>query len=125
MPRAMALAVLVGLLISAAGCEGESEQNAARITGGDPRQGRAAIERYGCGSCHIIPGVRGANGLVGPSLEHIASRAYLAGRLPNDVPTMVQWVRHPQRVEPGSAMPEMGVTEEDARNIAAWLYMLR
>ena len=100
-------------------------RDAAILTGGDPRQGPAAIGRYGCGSCHRIPGIRAATGMVGPPLEGIASRAYLAGQLPNSPANMVRWIQHPQHVEKGTVMPEMGVTEGDARDIAAFLYTLR
>ena len=100
-------------------------RDAAILTGGDPRQGPAAIGRYGCGSCHTIPGIRAATGMVGPPLEGIASRAYLAGQLPNSPANMVRWIQHPQHVEKGTVMPEMGVTDPDARNITAFLYTLR
>jgi cytochrome c len=100
-------------------------REAAELTGGDPNRGVAAIGRYGCGSCHTIPGVRGASALVGPPLQQIASRTYLAGRLSNSPDNLVKWIQHPQQVEPGTAMPEMHVTDTDARDIAAFLYTLR
>lgn len=84
-----------------------------------------AIGRYGCGSCHTIPGIRGANVLVGPPLTRIASRSYLAGEIQNTPTNMVRWIQHPRQIEKGTVMPEMGVTETDARDIAAYLYMLR
>jgi len=100
-------------------------QQAAVLTGGNPRNGPAAIGRYGCGSCHTIPRVRSAIGTVGPPLTGIASRSYLAGRLPNSPDNMVRWIQHPQHVEHGTAMPEMGVTDTDARDITAFLYTLK
>jgi cytochrome c len=95
------------------------------MTGGDVTRGRAALAKYGCGTCHTIPGVNGANGLVGPPLTGIASRAYLAGRLPNSPGNMQRWIQHPQEVDPGQVMPEMGVGASDARDIVAYLYTLR
>jgi cytochrome c2 len=95
------------------------------LTGGDPDRGVNAIGRYGCGSCHTIPGIRGANALVGPPLNRIARRSYLAGEVQNTPANMVRWIQHPQRIEKGTVMPEMGVTENDARDIAAYLYTLR
>lgn len=80
-----------------------------------------AIDAYGCGSCHTIPGIRGADGLVGPPLTRFHERAYIAGQLPNTPENLVHWIRNPQEVEPGTAMPDLGVTEEDAREIAAYL----
>lgn len=80
---------------------------------------------YGCASCHVIPGVAGARGMVGPSLEGIASRVYLGGQLPNTPENMMLWVREPQKVSPGTAMPDLGVTEEDGRDMVAYLYTLK
>lgn len=102
-----------------------AEVIAAQLTGGDVRAGKQAILRYGCGACHQIPGVPGANGSVGPSLEGMASRAEIAGRLPNDPADLVRWIRHPQEVSPGSGMPDQGVGARDGRDIAAYLYTLR
>jgi cytochrome c2 len=119
----MAFAALV--LPVLAGCNRDAEERAAQITGGDPARGKVALQHYGCGGCHVIPGVPAATGQVGPSLEAIGARTYLAGRLTNSPENLMQWVRHPQQVEPGNAMPDVGVTEEDARHIAAYLYTLR
>lgn len=103
-------------------CRSEAEATSIRMTGGDPARGKEAITRYGCGSCHAIPGVPGAKGKVGPPLGGLVERGYLAGRLRNTPENLMSWVRHPQKHEPGNVMPEMGVTEEDARHIAAYLY---
>jgi cytochrome c2 len=101
------------------------ERQAAAMTGGEPARGKEAIGRYGCATCHTIPGVDGARGQVGPSLEGIASRSYLAGKLTNTPPNLIQWIREPQEVQPGTAMPELGVTDHDGKDIAAYLYTLR
>ena len=111
--------------VGASGCRRSYDREAAHLTGGDPRRGTEAIGRYGCGSCHDIPGVKTANGTVGPPLARIALRTYLGGRVTNTPADMIRWIQHPQRIEPGTAMPEMGVTDSDAREIAAYLYTLR
>jgi cytochrome c len=118
---------LMAVFVCVASCVGRdaAREQAVALTGGNPDLGRAAIGRYGCGSCHDIPGIRSARGTVGPPLERIAVRTYLAGRLSNSPANMMRWIRHPQLVEPGTAMPEMGVTDGDARDIAAFLYTLR
>jgi cytochrome c2 len=95
------------------------------VAGGDDSRGREVLYRYGCGSCHAIPGVMGARGQVGPPLEGIARRAYLGGVLPNTPENMMAWIRHPQKVQPRTAMPDLGVSETDARDMAAYLYRLR
>ena len=129
MRRALAGAGLALTLALLAGCEngGPSavEKKAAEMTGGEPSRGKDIIRRYGCSTCHTIPGVEGARGQVGPSLEGIASRAYLAGKLPNTPENMIKWIREPQEVQPGTAMPELGVTEQDGKDIAAYLYTLQ
>jgi cytochrome c2 len=131
-PRQTGLALLSALALAAplAGCERRASGRYAgdeivRATGGDPSRGAHLIRRYGCFTCHTIPGVPGANGSVGPSLEGVATRVILAGRLENNAPNLVAWLRHPHAVDPLTVMPEMGVSEKDARDIAAYLYTLR
>lgn len=96
-----------------------------QIVGGDPGEGSQAIMRYGCVSCHTIAGIREARGRVGPPLTGIAGRSYIAGRIPNTSENIVLWIQDPQGLIPGTAMPNLGVTESDARDIAAYLYSLR
>ena len=76
------------------------KKKAALATGGDPEKGRIEIRDHGCGACHSIPGVPGANALVGPPLDHMASRAYVAGMLPNTPDNLRAWIRHPQAIKP-------------------------
>ncbi len=102
-----------------------AEREAAAMTGGDPRRGRALVRTYGCGTCHQIPGVRGATGTVGPPLAGIANRSYVAGKLDNTPLNLMRWIRTPREVSPGTAMPDMGVTDTDARDLAAYLETLR
>jgi cytochrome c len=97
----------------------------SRLTdGGDPQLGKEAIRNYGCQTCHTIRGVPGARALVGPDLTGLRERAYLAGQLPNTPENLIHWVQHPHSVNPKTVMPEMNVGDEDARNIAAYLYSL-
>jgi cytochrome c2 len=77
-----------------------------------------------CVTCHTVPGIPGANGTIGPSLAGVAHRALLAGRFPNTPATMARWIQHPQAMLPGTAMPEMGLTPEQTRAIADYLYTL-
>ncbi|HEV2618939.1 MAG TPA: hypothetical protein VGU23_03260 [Acidobacteriaceae bacterium] len=76
---------------------------------------------YGCPTCHVIPHVPGAVGKVGPSLDDLAQRSYLAGTLQNSPNNLIHWIQHPQQIHPGTAMPEMGVTSADAARIATFL----
>ena len=118
-----AAAIAVILLISA--CTNHDEQWAAEMTGGAPGRGREAIRSYGCPACHTIPGIRATKGLVGPPLAGIASRSYIAGVMSNTPDHMIEWLRNPPAIDSKTAMPNMNVTERDARDIAAYLYTLR
>jgi cytochrome c len=112
------------LLLGIAACGGEDAgSRTLAITGGDAVAGKAAIGKFGCGSCHVIPGVERARGLVGPPLIDFAWRAYIAGRAPNTPRNLEAWIRLPDSVEPGTAMPTLGVSEQEARDIAAYLYL--
>jgi cytochrome c len=91
---------------------------------GDPDHGKELISQYGCGSCHVIPGVDGANGLVGPPLTQFGKRSYIAGELPNNARNLQRWIENPPAIEPGTAMPDLGVSSIDARDIAAYLLTL-
>lgn len=90
----------------------------------NPQRGAALIAQIGCGSCHIIPGVRGAQGLVGPPLDHMSRRIFIAGLLRNTPDNMMRWIMHPQATVPGNAMPEMGIGNAEARDIASYLSTL-
>jgi cytochrome c2 len=103
--------------------EGERmRMHAATTTGGDPARGEAMFIQYGCGSCHTISGVRTATGMVGPPLNGIALRVIIGGHLANKPDNMERWIRDPQHVAPGTAMPDLHVGEADARDITAFLY---
>jgi mono/diheme cytochrome c family protein len=92
---------------------------------GDPARGEVAIRQYACTTCHVVPGIVGPQAPVGPPLDRIATREYIAGMLPNTAENMLRWLKAPQEVNPRSAMPNLGVTERDARDMAAYLYTLR
>src|SRR4051794_41954660 len=91
------------------------------VPGGDARRGKQAIGTYGCGSCHTIGGLHTATGRVGPRLLGLREQAFIAGRLSNVPHHLVEWIRSPREIDPGTAMPDLGVTEADAKDIAAYL----
>jgi cytochrome c2 len=106
------------------GCH-DPDQDAmtARIVG-DPTRGAQIIRNVGCGSCHVIPGIREAKGRVAAPLTFFGERTYIAGQLPNTPDNLVRWILDPQAVEPGTAMPRLGLDETQARDVAAYLYTL-
>ena len=120
-PSYLAIVSLVCAVL--AGCGSSSPEPV--VAGGDDKRGREFIERYGCGSCHVVPGISSARGLVGPPLDGIATRSYLGGMLPNTPANMMAWIRFPQKYAPKTAMPDLGVSEPEARDMTAYLYTLR
>jgi cytochrome c len=116
---------LIGVVICAACGVATKPVERLQVAGGDPGRGRTALEAYGCGACHQISGVANARGLVGPSLDGVGSRRIIAGYLPNTPENLEHWIQDPQSVAPGNAMPNMNVTDQDARDMAAYLYTLK
>jgi cytochrome c2 len=114
------------ILLALAACSANDQTFAERqVPGGHAANGRNYMEAAGCGSCHLIPGVVNARGMVGPSLEHFAQRSFIAGEVPNTTDNLVKWIVNPPSIEPKTAMPVLGVTPTQARDIAAYLYQLR
>ena len=119
---AFMVAAAAGIIADARDERGDIRQRAAAITGGDPARGEAMFIQYGCGSCHGLKHVRKATGAVGPPLDGIAVRAMLAGRLDNNPDNLEAWILDPQKISPGTAMPDLDVGVGDARDISAFLY---
>ncbi len=114
MSRAMGV-LLVGLAL----------HGGARAADEAVARGQRLIAQYQCGACHVIPDVPAARGRIGPTLLRWGGRSYIAGRLPNRADTLARWIADPQALVPGTPMPDMGVSEGDARAIAAYLMSLR
>ena len=116
------IAALIGIIYEYVEQRDRLRMHAAAETGGDPSRGEALFIQYGCGSCHALKNVRSATGTVGPPLDGIALRVIVAGHLANNPTNMEKWIRDPQHVSPGTAMPDLHVGEGDARDITAFLY---
>jgi putative membrane protein len=118
----IAAAALAALLV--AGCEYSWDEGYLERAA-ELERGRVATQRYGCGACHEISGIAGAIGRVGPPLTGFADRVYIAGYLPNEPDNLVGWIMNPSAFRNPTGMPVLGVTEREARDIAAYLYSLR
>ena len=126
MTRILLLSLVLGAAIISTGCDDAKYRAATAMTGGgDPDRGKAAIAAHGCSGCHTIPGVPGADALVGPPLTRMGSRSYVAGVMKNTPENLIRWIQDPPAVDPLTAMPKLGVSESDARDIASYLYTLR
>jgi len=126
MRMAPALAVTALALAWSAACGTSAVRTTTyQVPGGNADRGKQLIASYGCGSCHTIPGVKRATALVGPPLIHFGRRGYIAGELPNGADNLERWIQNPKGVEPGTAMPDLGVTPQDAKDIAAYLLGLQ
>jgi cytochrome c len=119
--RACLTTVVVAFVLFA-GCRGTTYTVA---TGGDAGRGKALIVQYSCGSCHTIPGVKEAGGYQASPLLFFSRRAYIAGQVPNTPDNLVRWIVSPQSIEAGTAMPALGISEQQARDIAAYLYTIK
>ena len=118
--------VLLAALLSLAGCSGGKVTRPYDVAlSGDAQHGKQLIQGYGCGACHTIPGIHAARGVVGPPLMFFSRRTMIAGELPNSPENLVRWIEDPESVEPHTAMPKLGLTEREARDVAAYLYTLR
>src|SRR5689334_2700348 len=121
------LAVLVAIAAATAGgaswmSERQTMRIARAISGGDPSRAPELFRRYGCGGCHTIPGIPGADGQVGPPLSDLIHRVYIGGIAENAPDQLTQWIVSPQKFSPRSAMPATGISEAEARDIVAYLY---
>lgn len=120
--RVLALLACCGFV----GCKGGHEVRSREAgVAGNAGRGKELIQSYGCGSCHTIPGIYTARGMVGPPLMFFSRRTMIAGELPNSLDNLVHWIRNPKAVEPGTAMPNLGLTDYEAHDVAAYLYTLR
>lgn len=114
---------VVAALLMLCGCHPVTEDRLGPFSG-DAQRGRRLADEFGCGACHVIPGVVGARGEAGPSLRRMGRRGYIAGRAPNTEDAMLRFLLAPQQVAPGTAMPAVGLQRAQARDIAAYLRTL-
>ncbi len=121
----VALVVFSGVALLNSCTGGRAIQAYATATGGDAHRGKAVIVQFRCGACHVIPHIEGARGQVGPPLTQFGLRTFVGGEVANTPPNLVKWLMSPPSIEPGTAMPNLGLTEQQARDAAAYLYTLR
>jgi cytochrome c len=114
--------VVVLVFVAVAWSSRSGSGDVPAMPGASASRGKTWIVAAGCGSCHAINGISGANGMVGPPLAGLLKRRVIAGRLPNSPKNLARWIAHPQQVDPGNVMPDMGLSHEQASDIALYLY---
>lgn len=112
--------VVAALVLTATGCGASATQ--ISVPGGSQERGAQLVGAFGCGACHTIAGIDGADAKIGPPLVDFADRRLIAGRLPNTLPNLLHWLEHPQQIAPGTVMPDLGIEEPQARDLASYLY---
>lgn len=127
--RGLRSLVLAGALVTVtvlAGCGWLAAPPPANRTvpNADVERGRDLMISHGCVTCHTIPGVAGTNGHVGPPLTNWARRIYIAGEVPNEPDNLIRWIQNPKSISPGTAMPVIAMSEDDARDMAGYLYTI-
>lgn len=121
--RALSRVVMMLASLAPFACsDGSASENAELATGGNAGRGAAIIRDRGCGACHMIDGIAGAHGLGGPTLENFAARPYIARSLTNTPDQVVRWIMDPQAIDPKTVMPDLGLSEAEARDVTAYLY---
>ena len=127
MPRGPALclaAALAAAVVATACASTPSRTSPPQVPHGNPPLGAEDIVHFGCGACHIIPGISDATGLAGPPLIHWSQRGFIAGEVANNGPNLIRWIMDPRSIEPNTAMPDLGVSQDQARDIAAYLFTI-
>jgi len=122
--RAVCLVATTAAVLALQAC-GPRAASTGDGSAGDPERGRRMIEQYQCGRCHVVPGVAAARGRLAVPLAAMGVRSYIAGRIPNRQDTLTQWIVDPPSLVPGTAMPRLGVSPEEAHHMAAYLGSLR
>jgi cytochrome c len=87
-----------------------------------PARGKRLLSIYGCASCHQIKGLSGNPGSLGPSLENWSKRKYIIGHYPNLTKYLIKWIADPKSMDASTAMPDLGVSDSEARDMASYLY---
>ncbi len=121
----LAVMLITGSVASLGGCDRAPTPESVALRGGDAERGKVAIQHYGCNACHAIGGLPEPSLVAAAPVTGIATRTYIAGTLPRTPENLMLWIRFPRKVKPQTAMPELGVSAADARDIATYLYSLR
>lgn len=97
--------------------------------GGSVDRGRQLFTAKGCAACHVVQGVPGATGTVGPPLDGLADPgkrpAIAGGRLENNAENLKKWLANPPAVKPDTPMPNLNLSQQEIADLAAFLQTLQ
>jgi len=113
--------LLLAITLATACHRTEQPGSTPNVPFGDGARGKELVGKYACNACHVIPDVAGPRGKLGPSLDHIASRSVIGGRLPNTPENLSRWLQNPKAINPDNSMPNLGISEPESRDLAAFL----
>jgi cytochrome c2 len=116
---------VTAVLFAACSSSGFDFAKGTSLTGGNPQVGKEKIVLHDCHSCHVIPGVEGDAHVLGPTLDHWSRRSSIISKWPNNPPNLENWIRHSEQLLPGTTMKMLSVNEQDAKDIAAYLFSIR
>lgn len=85
--------------------------------------GKALFLAKGCAGCHTIEGV--SSGTVGPNLSKEGAKADIAGVLPMNKDNMMKWLSNPPAAKPGTAMPNLGLNQQEQSDLADYILSLK
>jgi mono/diheme cytochrome c family protein len=126
MKTARTVAIMGCLVVAGCDLSETASFNTKHVDDGNADRGHALVASgaFGCAACHVIPGIRFPRGNVGPPLDGMASRGLIAGELPNKPGVLVAFLQDPPALVPRTGMPNVGLTSEQSRDVAAYLYTL-
>lgn len=120
---AAAAFTVLAALAALAGCDGPPDRTPT-LGDADVARGRQLVSDKGCVACHAFPDVPWPRGRLGPSLEDFGRQHLIAGRLPNQPGVLMHFVRNAPALLPGTAMPAIPMTDQEARDVTAYLVQL-
>lgn len=122
--RLALVAILLSMcMFGLAACDGPPDRTPT-LGDADSGRGRELVMAMGCPACHSLPDVDWPRGRLGPGLENFGAQGLIAGRLPNQPGVLMQFVRNAPALVPGTAMPAFPMSDQDARDVTAYLLQL-
>lgn len=119
--RTPAATAAAGATVTSLGAATQQAAPAAPDTTTPAGKGAKLFATRGCIGCHTLDATTKAT-MIGPNLANVGGRRYIgAGTLLNNDENLARWVFNPQLIKHGVLMQPMGLTMDEARQVAAYL----